>query len=234
MAPAEEKIQPEGLKKGTLSRLSLAFILFLLPVLLFAKLATIVREQERLWLDIGVLMLVKSLASSALTNFFIFVTTIGDALLIAPLTATAGLYLAYIKHRRQATLVFFGIGGAAVINLFLKSIFQRPRPDLWQHLVEETGYSFPSGHAMTSSAVAFVLVLLCWHTRWRWWVVAGATVYMISVGVSRLYLGVHYPSDIVGGWCISIAWVWVVKQVIDTFGSPAKTLMKSLMGKQVR
>ncbi len=212
-------------------RLLVAFLGFLIPVLGFVKLAVEVRERERPWLDAVVLSWLYGISSPFLTHFFIFITTIGDALLVAPTTVITGLYLLYVKRRRQATLLLFGVGGATLINLILKSIFQRPRPGIWQHLVEETGYSFPSGHAMASSALAFALILLFWQTRWRWWVLITVIVYVLLVGVSRLYLGVHYPSDIVGGWCISIAWVWIVKLIIDKFGTSAKNLVKVIINR---
>ncbi|HEU4665623.1 MAG TPA: phosphatase PAP2 family protein, partial [Dokdonella sp.] len=71
-------------------------------------------------------------------------------------------------------------------------------------------YSFPSGHAMGSMTLACVLVLLCWWTRLRWPVLAAAAVLVVLVGASRIYLGVHYPSDILAGWAAAIAWTHAV------------------------
>jgi membrane-associated phospholipid phosphatase len=92
---------------------------------------------------------------------------------------------------------------------------------LWQQIVIEKGYSFPSGHAMISCALAITIMILCWPTRWRRLAIIGGTIYFILVGISRLYLGVHYPSDVLGGWCVSIAWLYLVHRAFGVF-SPTK------------
>ena len=71
---------------------------------------------------------------------------------------------------------------------------------------------------MLSSALAFSLVVVMWHTRWRWIVTSLAAAYVVSIGFTRLYLGVHYPTDVVAGWCVSAAWVIIVAVVLGSFG----------------
>ncbi|MDF2461379.1 MAG: acid phosphatase, partial [Candidatus Saccharibacteria bacterium] len=110
--------------------------------------------------------------------------------------------------------VVLSVAGAALLNLLLKASFQRDRPDLWESIVTETSYSFPSGHAMASSALAFSVMLVLWETKWRWLAVAVGTIYFVLVGVSRMYLGVHFPSDVVAGWCVSLAWVGIVHRIL--------------------
>ena len=90
----------------------------------------------------------------------------------------------------------------------------RMRPDLWLSITPETTYSFPSGHAMASATLAMAIIMLCWPTRARWWVTIVAIVLAVLVGVSRIYLGVHYPSDILTGWIASIAWVVGIHELI--------------------
>ena len=106
------------------------------------------------------------------------------------------------------------MAGATVMNQVLKYIFERARPQLWEQLVHETSYSFPSGHAMVSAALGLAVVAALWNSRWRWWAVGVATVYILFVGFSRLYLGVHYPTDVLGGWLVSAAWVTAVALVL--------------------
>jgi undecaprenyl-diphosphatase len=107
------------------------------------------------------------------------------------------------------------VGGAALINFLAKQAFGRVRPELWISRVQETTYSFPSGHAMSTMAVAAALTFLLWKTRWKWLMLAGGAAFVLMVGLSRVYWGVHYPSDILAGWAASIAWVAGVKMIFD-------------------
>src|SRR3990167_6860759 len=106
---------------------------------------------------------------------------------------------------------------AGLLNFGLKLLFGRSRPELWTHLVTESSYSFPSGHAMLSSALALALVSIFWGTKYRVTVAIGAALYIAMIGFTRLYLGVHYPSDIIAGWCASFAWVIIVTSIAHTF-----------------
>jgi membrane-associated phospholipid phosphatase len=101
--------------------------------------------------------------------------------------------------------------GAITISYTGKVIVHRARPHLWE-LVYQIGsdYSFPSGHAMSSMSFALVLITLTWNSSWRWLAVILGSLFVISIAWTRLYLGVHYPSDIVGGWMIAIAWSMIV------------------------
>ncbi len=102
------------------------------------------------------------------------------------------------------------VGGAAGINVLTKLIFHRVRPHLWPSLTPEKDYSFPSGHAMISLAVMVSLLLLAWPTRWRWPVLLAGGLFVLLVGLSRLYLGVHYPTDVLAGWAAGGAWCCAV------------------------
>jgi undecaprenyl-diphosphatase len=70
---------------------------------------------------------------------------------------------------------------------------------------------------MASSALAFSLIVIFWRTRWRWWIIAAGVLYMVTIGFTRLYLGVHYPTDIIGGWVVSMGWVAIVAAVISEY-----------------
>lgn len=98
------------------------------------------------------------------------------------------------------------VAAAAATTTLLKALIARPRPELWPDLARESNWSFPSGHATGSAAAAFVVIALTWNTRYRWWAVAGGLVFTLAVSWSRLYLGVHYPTDLVGGWCVAGLW----------------------------
>jgi membrane-associated phospholipid phosphatase len=205
------------ISKATVLRLFAAFALFAVPIIIFAELADEILDGEKLPFDAAILLWLNSIATPFLDSFFIVVTNLGAALGIVILTLLGAGILYRRRYRRQAALLTFGVAGSAVINLGLKFLFERSRPDLWAHLVAEDSYSFPSGHAMGSGSLAFSLMAIFWPTKWRWHVVVIGSIYILLIGASRLYLGVHYPSDVLAGWCVSLVWVLIVKHLIDTF-----------------
>jgi membrane-associated phospholipid phosphatase len=132
----------------------------------------------------------------------------------------------YDAKRAQAHLrskyqwLGIAITGSAVLDIAAKNYFARVRPDLWLSLTPETTYSFPSGHAMGSATLGMALIALCWPTRWRWPVTLASLVFVLLVGVSRVYLGVHYPSDILAGWSAAVAWVFAMHVLVDRKAPP--------------
>ncbi len=113
----------------------------------------------------------------------------------------------------MAVALLSSLVGASFLNVLFKNLFQRPRP-VGLNLVAETGFSFPSGHAMLSMAVLGMLVVIA-HDRMRpgrrrLLVIAGLSALILLVGLSRLYLGVHYPSDVLAGYLASLCWVALV------------------------
>lgn len=194
-------------------------VYFWVPTAVFLWLANEVREGEPLPGDVAVLTQLHLLSTAFLDRLFIIITTLGSAPVVIAGVATAGAALWYLGRRRDALFLIFGAGGTAAINGIFKIGFARDRPDLWQHLVIENGYSFPSGHAMISSALALAIIMLAWHTKYRLPAVIFGITYTLLVGLSRLYLGVHFPSDILAGWCISILWIITLHQILVRFGS---------------
>ena len=202
------------LTPNTVSNVWIAAAVFWLPIIIFIGLANEVYEKELLPFDVAILTKLHSHATPLLDTIVKILTQLGGALFIVAIV----LLLAALFYRRKdfqsARLLVFIAGGAGVINFFLKLFFQRDRPSLWDALVLEHSYSFPSGHAMASSAFAFSMMLIFRHSKWRWLVVALGSIYVLLVGVSRVYLGVHYPSDILAGWCISLFWAIVAFKVV--------------------
>lgn len=198
---------PRIFSSETLWRLVLAFMFLVIPVLLFVELAEEVREGEALLLDEQILQTINGYSSPLLDTLTVGFTQLGGVIGVVVLTTGIAALLWGRNKRRMAALLTLGVGGAVLLNLLLKAIFQRGRPELWERLVTENSYSFPSGHAMASSALAFSIVVICWPTRFRWVGVTLAVAYMLVIGLTRLYLGVHYPSDVIAGWAVSAAWV---------------------------
>jgi undecaprenyl-diphosphatase len=138
------------------------------------------------------------------------ITALGGLPLLALLTAAAVGYLLLERKRRSAALVCVSVLGGLVLSLVLKNVFQRPRPDLVPHEMEAYSSSFPSGHSMMSAATFLTLASLLASVQHRRkvkvYLIASAIFLMLLVGASRVYLGVHWPSDVVAGWAIGIAW----------------------------
>ncbi len=194
--------------------LAAAFGLVLFPVYLFVQLADEVRDQETLIRDEQVLRTVNSFSSPMLDLVSVGFTQLGGVIGVFVLTLGIVLLLGVRRKRKSAAILAIGVTGAVLINVFLKTLFQRDRPELWERIVTENSYSFPSGHAMASSALALSLILVFWPTRWRWPVLIGSLLYMIGIGLTRLYLGVHYPTDIIAGWIVSAGWVALLMLIV--------------------
>ena len=213
MKPLLYRIQKK-LKKYKTWQLGIAFILFWTPVVVFLKITGEIIERQPIKIDMSILGFVHSQTSPALDKIFLFFTTIGNVEYILPITLVLLTYLLYKRRRHSALILFFGVGGAAAANIVLKSLFHRDRPVFWQSLITETGYSFPSGHAMLSAALVLCVVAIVWRTKWRLptIIIGGLVVFMI--GLSRLYLGVHYPTDVIAGWSVSAIWIGIVVIVV--------------------
>lgn len=133
---------------------------------------------------------------------------VGNVPFMAVIGLAIGLFLVYKRRLDEALRAASAVLLAVVTTSALKALIMRPRPDLWPQLASETNWSFPSGHATGSAAVAIALAVLAWNSRYRWPVVIAGAVFTVVVSWSRLYLGVHYPTDIVGGWCVAILWAY--------------------------
>lgn len=205
---------PTSLRK-ILVRLGGLFVIFLACTIGFVSLADEVTEGSTLAFDEAVLVGINDRSTSYLDTFFVVSTQLGGVIGVAAITI--GIFIAFLlRHRyRWATILAAGVAGAALINVILKLIFERVRPDLWDQLIVETSFSFPSGHAMASSALAFSLIVVAWKTRYRWMAIGLGALFIIVIGLSRLYLGVHYPSDVFAGWLVSAAWVSLVVLAVN-------------------
>lgn len=194
-----------------------AFFVFWLPTIFFLKIAGEIIEKEPIVFDLSILNSIHAYSNSFYDYLFFIMTTIGGVSVMLPVTILVLAYFIYKKQRRNALIIIAGVGGATAANLILKLLFQRERPSLWYPLITENSYSFPSGHAMISAALIICLVSILWKTRWRWLAIISGTVLIILIGLSRLYFGVHYPSDILAGWCASIAWIYIVITIVNKF-----------------
>jgi undecaprenyl-diphosphatase len=135
--------------------------------------------------------------------------------------AVTGYLLLHGLHR-TALFVFLASWGGWTLNTVLKELFDRTRPDLVPHLRDVATSSFPSGHAMTSAAVFLTLGALLMRLAERrlakFYCIAAAMLVTALVGASRVFLGVHYPSDVLAGWLIGLSWAlfcWMIERTIE-------------------
>ena len=187
-------------------RLVLVFLGLLLPMWGFAELADEIRESEAIAFDAPILHAMLALHGPLLDRFFVAISHAGYLYFVVPFDILLVLVLALRRHTREAIFAGIALGGSGLLNLGTKLLFARERPSLWESIAPEHNFSFPSGHAMGSMTLAWVLVLLAWPTRWRLPVLVVAMPFVLLVGLSRLYLGVHYPSDILAGWAAASLW----------------------------
>ena len=137
------------------------------------------------------------------------VTALGSFVLLGLIVAGVCIYLVMQKLRAEAMLVLFSVLGGTLLSTVLKMTYNRPRPDL-TNMSHQFTASFPSGHAMLSAVtfltIGVLLSKLAPNRELRAYAFGAAIFLTLIVGVSRIYMGVHYPSDVLAGWCLGAAW----------------------------
>ena len=195
-------------------RLALAAIGLLLPLYVFGVFADAVHDGRPFAFDTPFLELAHSLESPTLDRWMLFASDLGYQYLVVPADVALVVLLLHGKHVRKAIFVVTCVVGSLGLNYVAKWFFARERPSLWESIAPEHSYSFPSGHAMGAATLAATLVLLTWNTRWRWPVLLLSTGFAAWVAASRVYLGVHYPSDILAGSIAAVAWCTLAYLII--------------------
>lgn len=130
---------------------------------------------------------------------------------IASVFVLLGAIYEWRKHR-LARGVFLLLGSAlstTIMSLF-KNLFNRARPELWAHVVQESSASFPSGHSTFAAAFSLCWIILYWHSRWRMVFTIAGCGFTLAMAYSRMLLGVHYPSDVFSGCLTGWATVWAI------------------------
>ena len=136
-----------------------------------------------------------------------FITNFGGAIV---LIGTTIILVISIRNRRIGLSIIANLGIITGLNIVLKQIVQRPRPTEYR-IINETGYSFPSGHSMVSMAFyGFLIYLIYKYVKNQYLkigLISFLSILIISIGISRIYLGVHYTSDVMAGFCISVSYL---------------------------
>ena len=200
---------------------------------LFLKLVSEMREGETLAADEAILLALRDPSDPSnpigppwVEVMFRDLTSLGSPSVLALVTIAAVGYLWLDRKRGTALFLVLAVPGGAALETLLKLGFARPRPELVSHLVDVNSFSFPSGHATMSTITYLTLGVLLARVqerrRMKLYLLAVATLVALLVGVSRIYLGVHWPTDVLAGWCIGAAWAlacWLVATWLQRRGA---------------
>lgn len=175
----------------------------------FIMLARQIHQNGELWFDAPALNFLAEHRTLLLDNFFLWITWAGSSFLLLPISiGIAGILICY-RCYSDAILMGIGFSGASLMNKALKSLIVRDRPSLFPPLEVYGGFSFPSGHTtqVTAFALCVFLIVSRIRPRWQWPTAILLPILVLCVSTSRLYLQVHYPSDILGGFLVALIWV---------------------------
>ena len=194
------------------------WIICFICLILFVALAEDVFNHEIMNGDIiGYKLVSTYLIQDSLTPIVKIITWFGSATCLIALTF---ILFILIRNKRQGILIGVNLIVITILNQTLKFILQRPRPTEFR-IIEETGYSFPSGHSMVSMAFYGYLIYLIYkyvknkYLKWGSIILLGALI--CCIGISRIYLGVHYTSDVLGGFLLSISYLVIYISAVNKF-----------------
>jgi undecaprenyl-diphosphatase len=156
-------------------------------------------------------------------------TALGGLAVLSMMTTAVVGYLLLTRKPRSAVLILVAVIGGLLISVSLKAVFDRPRPELFPHGSYVDDPSFPSGHSMLSAVMYLTLGTLLAklepHRRTKAYILGWAIVLAVLVGLSRIYLGVHWPTDVLGGWAAGLAWAllcWIGARWLQSRGQVEK------------
>ncbi|MEG3901554.1 phosphatase PAP2 family protein [Microcoleus sp. B4-C5] len=175
----------------------------------FATIAEEVLEKESYAFDTSILLALRQLHTPLRDQIMLGFTFLGEPNLLLVICLTLGIILLARNHRSESATIAIAGGGAIGLNLLLKKLFARDRPQLWERVVNVTFYSFPSGHAMISMVIYGLLgyFLGVRFPKQRWLIYSLTVVLIAAIGLSRLYLGVHWPTDVIAGYTAGLVWL---------------------------
>ncbi|XXQ69062.1 phosphatase PAP2 family protein [Neisseriaceae bacterium B1] len=205
------------MKHNTSKHLNVFILLAIIcPYLLFFAITWYLWQYHQFAFDVSLLWDIHTLSSSIIVALAIGLHWFGKWYI-----ASIVVFLwAFYQYRQQRPFhALFVILAAAVptalMSLF-KAIVERPRPELWQRLVEESSSSFPSGHSTYAAAFATALILITWRSKWRAGAIFVGIAFTLLMAFSRMVLGVHYPSDVFAGLLNGMAAVCIVYVCLRT------------------
>ncbi|WOD43482.1 phosphatase PAP2 family protein [Hwangdonia lutea] len=210
--------------------LVLALVFVVVGINVFIELTETLTTDVLVQYDTMVTDYIISFRSSALTNYFVFVTHVGDVYgYLTVLAISIFLSLVIFKRKKYVVQISVVLFLSALSNLVLKRFINRARPSI-EHMVSVETLSYPSGHAMSAMAFYGFIIYLFYKFNMNGFIKFTAifilSLLILSIGISRIYLGVHFPSDILGGFIAGAIWVVfciVVFNMIEVFRRDPKT-----------
>ncbi len=193
---------------------NLPWVILLICMVAFFAIIEDVLDNEIWIFDDIVYKTVSGMISNPVTSIFKIITNLGGAIGIVTTTI---LILIFMKHKKCKFYIVFNLIMVTVLNQMIKYIVQRPRP-IEHRIIDQFGYSFPSGHSMVSMAFYGFLVYFIYRNvknkLLKWGLCTVLSFLILLIGISRIYLGVHYASDVIGGFCLSISYLIVYTKMI--------------------
>ena len=203
MSNSDGKSRP--FRVGVCSLLSI-----LVPFSIFVWLAEAVRNQRDLPWDATILRILHGSTTTRWDRVMAHFAESGRIDAIVVLAVIGVLLLKRQRRMRDALFLTLAIVGVVVLNLLVRTFVQRHQSSVWGAFAPTFEFGFPSSQAADSLAIVLAFTFLGWHTAWRWTILLPGILYVLAIGVFRIHLGLHYPSDIVAGWALALGWVTMV------------------------
>ena len=205
-------------------RILVMFLLITGLFFAFARIASEVVEGDMRAFDHYIMLALRSPVDPSIpigprwfNTAMLDITAVGGTAVISAIATFVAGYLAVTRKIGLALFVVLAVSGGAILSTLLKSFFNRPRPDLVARLVDVNSVSFPSGHAMNSAVIYLTLGVLLANTHTepavRIYILSVAIILTLMIGFSRVYLGVHWPSDVLAGWAVGASWALVCAEI---------------------
>ena len=205
------------MKEKILNAKNFKWIILFICLLMFIAILEDVFEKEIMKLDILGYGLISNIISDNITPIAILITNFGGAITLIGLTI---IFLLIMKNKKMSFSILLNLVIVTFLNIFLKNIIQRPRPDDFR-LINETGYSFPSGHSMISMAYYGYLIYLIFkfvkNKKLKTFFITFLCILILTIGLSRIYLGVHYTSDVIAGFVLSVSYLIIYTSIIKKY-----------------